>query len=93
MPYHPQPLDTAQVTIPPSLESLLEKLAVNVHDIWADQRLKDGWRFGPVRDDAKQEHPCLRPFHELPAAEQEYDRRVVRDTLRAMLAMGYRIEK
>ena len=93
MPYHPQPLDTAQVTIPPSLESLLEKLAVNVHDIWADQRLKDGWRFGPVRDDVKKEHPCLRPFHELPEAEQKYDRRVVRDTLRAMLAMGYRIEK
>ncbi|MGI8978172.1 MAG: RyR domain-containing protein [Pirellulaceae bacterium] len=93
MPYHPQPLDTAHVTIPPTLESLLEKLAVNVHDIWADQRLRDGWKYGPARDDAKQEHPCLRPFHELPAAEQEYDRRVVRDTLRAMLAMGYRIEK
>ena len=93
MPYHPQPLDTAQVTIPLSLESLLEKLAVNVHDIWADQRLKDGWKYGPLRDDAKREHPCLRPFHELPEAEQEYDRRVVRDTLRAMLAMGYRIEK
>ena len=93
MPYRPQPLDTAHVTIPPSLEALIERLAVNVHDIWADQRLKDGWRCGPARDDAKKEHPCLRPFQELPESEQEYDRRVVRDTLRAMLALGYRIEK
>jgi hypothetical protein len=93
MPYRPQPLDTAHVAIPPSLAGLIEKLAVNVHDIWADQRLKDGWRLGPARDDAKKEHPCLRPFQELPESEQEYDRRVVRDTLRAMLVLGYRIEK
>ena len=93
MPYRPQPLDIAHVEIPLELDSLLEKLAVNVHDIWADQRLKDGWKFGPERDDAKKEHPCLRPFNELPVAEQEYDRRVVRDTLRAVLTLGYRIEK
>ena len=93
MPYRPLPLDTAHLEIPPALEGLVEKLAVNVHDIWGDQRLKDGWKFGPVRDDAKKEHPCLRPFSELSEAEKEYDRRVVRETLRAMLALGYRIEK
>lgn len=91
--YRPQPLDTAHVEIPSNLQGLLEKLAVNVHDVWADQRLKDGWKFGPARDDAKKEHPCLRPFDELPETEKEYDRRVVRDTVRAMLALGYRIEK
>ena len=67
--------------------------AVNVHEIWADQRLKDGWRIGPARDDAKKEHPCLVPYEELPEGEKEYDRRVVRDTVRAILALGYRIEK
>ena len=93
MTYRPQPLGTEFVVIPPELQGLVEKLAVNVHDIWADQRLQEGWKFGPARDDAKKEHPCLRPFSELPASEQEYDRRVVRDTLRALLALGYRIEK
>jgi hypothetical protein len=93
MPYRPQPIDTAHVTIPVPLEGLVERLAVNVHDIWADQRLKDGWKMGPARNDAKKEHPCLRPFDELPEAEKEYDRRVVRETLQAMLALGYRIEK
>jgi hypothetical protein len=93
MPYRPQPLDTSHVAIPEGLQGLLEKLAANVHELWADQRLKDGWKAGPVRDDAKKEHPCLKPFDELPESEQEYDRRIVRDTLRAILAMGYRIEK
>jgi len=93
MTYHPKPLAASDVVIPPDLNGLVEKLAVNVHDIWADQRLQEGWKLGAARDDVKKEHPCLRPFAELPASEQEYDRRVVRDTLRAMLALGYRIEK
>ncbi|MFN0021528.1 MAG: RyR domain-containing protein [Pirellulaceae bacterium] len=93
MSYRPQPLEVAHTEIPPSLDGLMEKLAVNVHDIWGDQRLKDGWKLGPQRDDAKKEHPCLRPFEELPESEKEYDRRVVRDTVRAILALGYRIEK
>ena len=49
MTYLPQPLDTAHVTLSPDLESLIEKLAVNVHNVWADQRIKDGWKFGKAR--------------------------------------------
>lgn len=93
MTYRPQPLDTSHVTIPQELQGLLEKLAVNVHEVWSDQRLKDGWKLGPARDDAKKEHPCLKPFPELSESEKEYDRRVARDTVRALLALGYRIEK
>jgi hypothetical protein len=93
MTYRPQPLDTSHVEIPQQLQGLLEKLSVNVHEVWADQRLKDGWKLGPARDDAKKEHPCLKPFPELSESEKEYDRRVVRDTVRALLALGYRIEK
>ncbi len=93
MTHRPQPLDTTHIQLSPDLAGLIEKLAANVHDVWWDQRLKDGWRLGPARNDATKEHPCLRPYQELPESEREYDRRVVRDTLRAMLAMGYRIEK
>ena len=93
MPYRPEPLATGHISIPSSLEDLMEKLAINVHEVWADQRIREGWKFGPVRNDPSKEHPCLRPFHELPENEQEYDRLIVRDTLRAMLALGYRIEK
>jgi len=68
-------------------------LARNAHDIWARQRLADGWRFGPRRDDAKKEHPCLVPYEDLPESEKVYDRSAAMETLKAILALGYRIMK
>src|SRR2546425_816815 len=32
---------------------------MNAHEIWAQQRLADGWTYGPTRDDAAKRHPCL----------------------------------
>ena len=72
--YQPTPIDTSAVQLSPDLLELTELLAKNTHDIWARQRMKDGWRFGPVRDDAKKEHPCLIVYEELPESEREYDR-------------------
>jgi ryanodine receptor 2 len=72
---------------------LTELLARNAHDIWARQRLADGWRYGPRRDDARKEHPSLVPYEELPESEKEYDRSTALETLKAMIARGYRVEK
>jgi len=49
---------------------LSEHLARNAHDIWARQRLADGWNSGPGRDDAAKEHPCLVPYKDLPESEK-----------------------
>ena len=51
--YQPKPIDTAHVTLPNDLLDLIERLAEHNHDIWAQQRLADGWTYGPPRDDAK----------------------------------------
>jgi hypothetical protein len=72
---------------------LTELLARNAHDIWARQRVADGWRLGPQRDDAKKVHPSLVPYGELSESEKEYDRSTALETLKAMIAMGYRVEK
>lgn len=93
MGYEPQPIDTRGVELPAELLVLLERLAANAHDVWAAQRLRDGWTFGPVRDDANRRHPCLVHYDELPESEKEYDRNSVRQTLRAILSLGYRIER
>ena len=93
MQYQPKPIDTSSVHLTKDLLDLTERLAENAHDIWARQRLKDGWRHGPHRDDARKEHPCLTPYRELPEAEKEYDRLAALETLKAMTALGYRIEK
>lgn len=91
--YTPDPIDTSNIPLSPDLEALLDYLAKNVHDVWASQRLAQGWRYGPARDDASKEHPCLVPYEDLLETEKEYDRAVAGETLRAIMALGYRIER
>ncbi len=93
MSYKPEPIDTLAVTLNEKILKLTELLAKNAHDIWARQRLAEGWRYGLVRDDAKKEHPCLVPYEELPESEKQYDRNAAMETLKAIIALGYRIEK
>lgn len=35
------------------------------HISWMAGKLKDGWKYGPVKDLSKKEHPCLVPYEEL----------------------------
>lgn len=91
MTYEPRPIDTSSVELPPDLLALTERLARHAHDVWARQRLADGWRWGPQRDDDRRLHPCLVPYDELPESERRYDRNAALETLRAILALGYRI--
>jgi hypothetical protein len=93
MTYEPQPIDTSRVVLPADLEALTELLARNAHENWAQQRLRDGWRHGPRRDDAKMEHPCLVPYEQLPETEKAYDRTTAMETVRTILALGYRVTK
>ena len=93
MAYDPKPIDTSDVVLSPEILKLTERLAESTHDTWARKRLEDGWRCGPHREDARREHPCLVPYEELPDSEKEYDRRIAMETLKALLALGYRIER
>jgi hypothetical protein len=89
--YQPRPIDTTEVIIPGILAGLTEALAMNAHDVWAAQRLRAGWRYGPARSDAEKLHPCLVPYGDLPDEEKEYDRNLVKETIRSILALGYEI--
>ena len=89
----PRPLDTTAVRLPPELEVLIERLAENTHDLWASQRQRDGWTYGPKRDDAAKRHPDLVPYADLPESEKEYDRLTATETLKAIIALGYVIER
>ena len=93
MGYQPAPRDTSEVVLPAPIRELTEMLARNTHENWARQRISDGWRYGPQRDDARKEHPSLVPYDELPESEKEYDRRTAIETVKTILALGYRIEK
>jgi hypothetical protein len=91
MEYEPKPIDTSGVHLSQEIRNLTELLARNAHDLWAQLRLAQGWTYGPQRDDGAKKHPCLVPYEELPESEKEYDRRAAMDTLRAIIALGYRI--
>jgi len=86
-------MDTAHVTLSSEVLELTEKLAEHAHDIWAQQRLSDGWTYGPERDDNKKHHPCLVPYADLPDSEKQYDRNAALDTLKAIVALGYEIDR
>jgi hypothetical protein len=91
MPYEPNPIDTRGATLPEALDALRERLAEHNHDVWARQRMADGWTYGPARDDARKQHPDLVPYAALGEAEKVYDRNSVDETLKAIVALGYRI--
>lgn len=91
--YVPQPMDTSDVQLPEELNELVEKMAKNVHDVWAQSRISQGWTYGPERNDALKHHPCLVPYEELPEVERAYDRDTALGTLKLIVKAGFKISK
>jgi hypothetical protein len=93
MVYEPRPVATDNIVLDPQLLPLTEALAKNTHDVWAAQRVKDGWKLGPRRDDEKKEHPNLVPYEQLGEPEKDYDRKVALATLKLIVSLGWSISK
>ena len=90
--YIPQPIDTSDIQLPEELNPLLEAMAKNVHEIWAKERLAQGWTYGEKRDDAQKHHPCLVAYENLPEEEKLYDRNTSVETLKLILKLGFKID-
>lgn len=90
--YNPEPIETKNVTLPEELLNLIELLAKNTHDVWAANRIKEGWIYGKEKSSEKKTTPCLVPYDELSESEKEYDRNTALETIKVILKMGYRIE-
>lgn len=43
------------------------------HEAWLAQKAAEGWKYGEVKDPAKKEHPCFRPYAELPTEQKAKD--------------------
>lgn len=91
MTYEPKPLDTAGIELSPAILELREALAKNAHEVWARERIAQGWAWGEKRDDEKKLHPCLVPYEDLADSEKTYDRNTAMETLKAICASGYQI--
>ena len=91
--YDPKPIDTSKIELSSDLLGLTEQIAENVHEVWSAGRRAEGWTYGEKRDDQLKQTPCLVPYSMLPESEKEYDRKTALNTLKLVIALGYRIEK
>lgn len=91
--YVPAPMNTRGVKLPEELVELSEMLAKNTHEVWAQTRLDQGWKWGETRDDANKLHPCLIPYEALSEDEKTFDRNTAFETIRLILALGFKISK
>ena len=91
--YTPQPIDTTGVELPEELQMLVEQMSKNVHEVWSETRIKQGWMYGEQRNDELKTHPCLIPYEELSESEKEYDRNTSIGTLKLILKLGFKITK
>ncbi len=91
--YVPKPIDTSDVVLSEDIIGLSELLAKNVHEVWAQGRIQEGWVYGPIKDDRKKETPCMVPYEELSISEKSYDVNTALETLKLIQKLGYRIMK
>lgn len=93
MKYKPNPIITDGIELSEEIMKLSERIAENVHDVWAASRMAEGWSWGEERNDALKQHPCLVPYNELPESEKEYDRKTSIETLKLIQKLGFIILK
>jgi len=46
---------------------------IKQHDQWMEQKKRDGWVYGEIKDEKKKTHPMLVPFEQLPDMEKRKD--------------------
>jgi Holliday junction resolvasome RuvABC endonuclease subunit len=91
--YAPEPINVDDITINDDLNELWEAIAENLHDVWAKQRMKEGWTYGPERNDSLKQHPDILPYCLLKDSEKEYDRLMAQNTLKLVQKLGFVIKK
>lgn len=91
--YIPKPENLDGVQLSDELNSLVEAMAKNVHDVWAQSRMEQGWTYGLERNDQLKHHPCLVAYEDLPDVEKAYDRNTAVGTLKLIQKLGFKITK
>lgn len=91
--YEPQPINLENIPLSDNLSELQEAIAENAHEVWAAARIKEGWSYGPLYDDANKKDPAIIPYSSLPDNEKVYDRLMALDTIKLVKKLGFDIVK
>lgn len=43
------------------------------HENWMEEKRNAGWKYGPIKDPEKKEHPCFVDYNELPQEQKSKD--------------------
>ncbi len=62
-----------QSVLPNVLAVLNGATPKKLHASWSKDKTKAGWKYGPVKDSAKKEHPCLVKYADLPETQKVKD--------------------
>lgn len=87
--YEPHPINVDSIPLDDDLEELIEAIAENAHDIWAEKMMKDGWTYGKERDELQKQDPCILPYTALSNDEKEYDRLMAYNTIKLVKKLGF----
>lgn len=62
------------------------------HESWLAEKVKEGWKYGAVKDPVKKEHPCFVPYDQLPPEQRAKDYLfcAVVDSLRSQVEVDVR---
>ncbi|XP_059214929.1 ryanodine receptor 2 [Centropristis striata] len=90
--YRPAPVDLSHVFLTPTHEEVVNLLAENDHNVWARERIKQGWTFGTQQDVKAKRSPYLVPYSLLDERNRRVGRDSVREAVSTLLAYGYSLE-
>uniref|UniRef100_A0A8C0F4R5 Ryanodine receptor 3 n=1 Tax=Bubo bubo TaxID=30461 RepID=A0A8C0F4R5_BUBBB len=90
--YKPAPLDLSEVKLLPSQEFLVDRLAENAHNVWAKDRIKQGWTYGIQQDLKNKRNPRLVPYALLDERTKKSNRDSLREAVRTFAGYGYSVE-
>lgn len=74
------------------LNQIVQKFSEHYHDAWASRKLENGWTYGDQWSDVNKTHPRLKPYNMLSDYERERYKEPVRESLKALLAIGWSVE-
>ncbi|KAI9548377.1 Ryanodine receptor 1 [Dissostichus eleginoides] len=90
--YKPAPLDLTYVKLTPNQNTLVERLAENGHNVWARDRVRQGWTYSIVQDIMNKRNPRLVPYNLLDEKTKKTNRDTVSAAVRTLIGYGYNIE-
>ncbi|XP_051829609.1 ryanodine receptor 3 [Antechinus flavipes] len=90
--YKPAPLDLSDVKLLPPQEIIVDKLAENAHNVWAKDRIKQGWTYGIQQDLKNKRNPRLVPYALLDERTKKSNRDSLREAVRTFIGYGYNVE-